>query len=158
MNGAQVYRIADEPQPSAWTRIAVHPLWPLFAFMFAGPWLSWTWFLANGVAVGSPTRVKERLLVVAGLLGCVAIIFIMGLLISSGVVPAAFKWTAPLVLTLWKLGVSYWLFELQRRSFELYRYFGGPLRSGIFIVFAGYLLRPAVRSAIGSGLATLLLL
>ena len=50
------YRIGDEPRPGALARVAVDPMWPLLAVMLGGVWLSWPWFVLNGVVVGSPTR------------------------------------------------------------------------------------------------------
>jgi hypothetical protein len=147
-----VYRIVDEPRPAGWARLAVDPVWPLFAFMFAGTWLSWLWFAVNGAAVGSPTRRREGGLVLGGIAGSVVIAFVAGSLMSAGVLGPSSWWVGQLALVLWKLGITYWLFELQRRSFELYRYFGGTLRSGIPIVVLGYLLRSSVIDLMPYGL------
>lgn len=145
------YRIVDEPQPGPLANLGVDPLWPLFAFMLAGTWLGWTWFVLNGHAVGSPTRRKELALVAGGVAGAVVLAMLFGGLIASGVLERNMTWVALLAITLWKLGVSYWLYELQRRSFELYRYFGGPSRNGFAIVALGYLLKPAVAGLVPSG-------
>ena len=145
------YRIVDEPQPGPLAKLGVDPMWPLFAFMLAGSWLGWVWFVVNGHAVGSPTRRKELVLVAGGVAGAVFLAMLFGWLIASGVLARNMTWVVFLVITLWKLGVSYWLFELQRRSFELYRYFGGPSRNGLAVVALGYLARPTVAGLLPNG-------
>ena len=61
------YRIADEPAPGSLAVVATSPLWPFIAVMLGGVWLSWTWFAVNSFAVGSPSRRREIIWIVAGL-------------------------------------------------------------------------------------------
>ena len=63
-------------------------------------------------------------------------------LLYNEIVPATAAPYLGLVLIVWKLAVSYWLFTLQSRSFGLYQYFGGPVRSGALVVIAAFFLRP----------------
>ena len=49
-----------------------------------------------------------------------------------------------LALQLGKLGVSYFLFAAQSRSFALHRYFGGAERNGLIAVAAAFFLTPKV--------------
>ena len=138
------YRIDDEPQPSALAKWVVDPLWPLFAIMFGGAVLSWAWFVWNGFAVGSPTKRRELGLAIGGLLGSALLLFgLVGLYASEALGELGFKY-ALIVLTVWKLGVSYWLYILQGRSFHLYQYFGGEVKNGFFLAFiGGFLFRRA---------------
>ncbi len=156
MMHSEGYRIIDEPQPGALANIAVSPVWPLFAYMFGGAWFAWFWFVANGFALGSPTRLREAALVAGGFIGVVVIWFITGLVFDAGILHKEQVLYALLVVTLWKLGITYWLFELQNRSFDLYQYFGGTVRSGMYVVVAGYLTRTAVLNVAGGGLLSLL--
>jgi hypothetical protein len=138
------YRIADEPAPSRLSHVAVNPIWPLFAVMFGGSWLSWPWFAVNAFAMGSPTRVKEAIGVVVGFAGNIA--FTIGLVLLLGLqwIP---QWTAPylfIAFSGWKLAVSYALFTSQARTFGLFEYYGGKAQSGAIIVFLGFMARRAM--------------
>ncbi|MES2638386.1 MAG: hypothetical protein V4850_02860 [Myxococcota bacterium] len=153
------YRLPDEPRPGALGQIVVHPMWPLLAVMFGGVWLSWPWFIVNAWALGSPTRVRETLTVVAGLVGSCALL--AGLFVFAGMTdmpPDAIDYLL-VVLVIWKLGVSYLLAELQGRSFAVYEWYGGIARNGLFVALAGGMfLRPRVAAALDSGLLQLVLL
>ena len=100
--------------------------------------------MLNAVAVGSPTRRREIALAVGGFAGSfVLIIVIFGLLAAELLTEVSVRY-ALLVLTVWKLAVSYWLFTLQSRSFHLFQYFGGQVKNGLFVVIAGYFLASRV--------------
>jgi hypothetical protein len=138
------YRILDEPAPSGLGHLIVHPMWPLLSVMFAGVWLSLPWFVLNSFALGSATRFKELAVAVSGPLGLLGLWLGLGVLhtllkLPQGAIPYLL-----LVLTLWKLAVAYWLFDLQKRGFALHEYFGGRVRNGMLVVGAGYLLRATV--------------
>lgn len=135
------YRIADEPAPSGLSHLAVNPIWPLFAIMFGGAWLSWPWFVVNAWAMGSPSRRLEAGLAVLGFVGNVLITLLVLVLIGTGTLP---EWTVPYLLILfsgWKLGISYWLFVRQGRTFGLFEYYGGKARNGLPVVAVGFLVR-----------------
>lgn len=138
------YRIADEPAPSGLAHLAVNPIWPLFAIMFGGAWLSWPWFALNGFAMGSPTRAKEAIGVAVGFAGNVGFTFALLLLLGLELLPA---WTAPYLFIAysgWKLAVSYALFTSQARTFGLFEYYGGQPKNGMIVVFAGFMVRRAI--------------
>ena len=134
------YKIPDEPAPGLYSKFAVSPIWPFISVMFAGVWLSWTWFVINGLAVGSPTQRKESIWVIAGLL--VSVLMVFAILWFSGldILPKEYIKYAALGLTVWQLGVTYVLFSLQSHTIELYEYYGGVLRNGVFVVIAAVLL------------------
>ncbi len=134
------YRIADEPRPGSLAHLAVNPVWPLFAVMFGGAGFSWTWFVVNGAALGSPTRRREIGWAIGGLIGGLAMILGIFYLFERELLGELALRYSLIGLTVWKLAVSYWLFMLQSRSFHLYEHFGGTVRNGALVVFLGYFL------------------
>jgi len=137
------YQIHDEPERSGLNHLAVRPVWPLFGVMFAGSWLAFPWFAFNGFALGCPQRIRTLVAAVIGFVGSFLITSLIFFL------AAMYDWDkymiryALSVLLLWKLGLAYYLLTLQSRTFQLYEYFDGKTRNGIFVVFlAYYLLRP----------------
>lgn len=139
------YRIADEPTPSGLARLAVNPFWPLLAVMMSGTWLAWPWFALNSFAVGSPTRRRELALVIGGFAGVFALLLVLGTLVHANWLGASGVQYAAIVVTVFKLATSYWLYTLQSRSFHLYEYFGGPVKSGLLaLVLGGFARRTVV--------------
>jgi len=132
------YHILDEPSPGALARLAVNPLWPLLAVMFGGAWISWSWFVVNAFAIGSPTRWREAALAAAGFAGTAGLILALVGLEVNGVLSGVAISYALVGLVVWKLAVSYWLYVLQGRTFSLFEYFHGATRNGLLVVFAGY--------------------
>lgn len=153
---AGAYRIADEPTPGGLSHLAVNPLWPFVSVMFGGIWLSWSWFLLNGIAVGSPTRKREWLWVGAGLAGSVLLIFGLLTLVDNKVIAKEYIKYAFLLVVVWKLGVSYVLFSLQSHSIELYEYYGGRLRNGAYVIVAAYFVSPGIMEGLPAVLRILL--
>jgi hypothetical protein len=147
------YRIPDEPTASGLSSMAVQPLWPLLAVMFGGAWLSWPWFAFNAFATGSPTRGRELALAAGGFAGSAAISLGLFALIQRGALTQSSVRYAFILLTVWKLFVSYVLYRLQSRSFHLYEHFGGTVRSGFAVaVVAAYMLRAPILKAFASDL------
>lgn len=144
---AATYQIEDEPRPRPLAHTAVRPLWPLFAVMFGGAWMAWPWFLWNGWVVGSPTWRRELAWVVGGVLGFFGLAFFYGLLTRLGVVDRSQAAYAMLAFTLWKLGVTYALFSLQARTFQIYEHYGGVVRNGVLGVLLAFLIRPRILEA-----------
>ncbi len=141
---ARTYQIMDEPSPGGLSRVAVQPFWPLLAVMFGGAWLSWPWFVVNAFAIGSPTRRREIILASCGFGGNIVLSVGMVVLFYNEIVPRAGGPYLGLVLLVWKLGVSYWLYVLQSRTFGLYEYYGGPVHNGLIVVVAGFFVDLAV--------------
>lgn len=139
---AESYRIADEPTPGALAYLAVNPLWPFMAVMFGGIWLSWGWFIINGVAVGSPTRKREWLWIAAGVVVAIGLLATIFYLSAAGVIAKTYIKYALLSVVAWKIGVTYVLYNLQSHSIELYEYYGGRLQNGIFVIAAAYMFAP----------------
>ena len=149
------YRIDDEPRPGAWARMAVSPFWPLLGLMLGGSWLGLPWFAFNSIAVGSPTRTRELLLVAAGFAGSVVLGLMLLHLVGNGYIASqASVQYALLVLLIWKLAIGYALFVQQSATIELYQYYGGVLsRYGIAVVLlATFVLRDKVLSGVSSSL------
>ncbi|MDE1165695.1 MAG: hypothetical protein PW845_09950 [Pseudomonas sp.] len=133
------YRIDDEPRPGTLARFAVSPLWPLLGLMLGGFWLGLPWFAFNAVAVGSPNRVREWLLVIGGLVGSVVLALVLMQLLSAGIIATdADVQYALLALLIFKLGIGYLLFNQQSATIEIYQYYGGVLnRFGLPVVLVG---------------------
>lgn len=136
------YHIEDEPRPGPLGHLVVDPVWPLFGVMFGGAVLAWPWFVWNGFAVGSPTRFREAAVAAAGFAGTILLLVVLGVLASNEAISGLGVRYALIGVTVWKLGVSYWLHVIQSRSFHLYEHFGGTVKSGLGIVFVGALLVP----------------
>jgi hypothetical protein len=141
---AASYDLIDEPKPGPLSHLAVKPIWPLLAVMLGGAWISWPWFVVNGFAVGSPTRWRELAWAVAGPIGCLALILLLGQLAVQGVVGGLALRYLTISIVVYKLYVTYVLFTLQTQSFSLYEYFGGQLRSGFFALVAAMIFRSRV--------------
>lgn len=138
MDNRNLYRLDDEPRPGALARLAVEPLWPLLGLMLGGAWLGLPWFVLNGVAVGSPTRVREAALAAIGLLGSLGLAFGLLYLWQGGILDKGSLQYAMLVLVVWKLAIGYALFVMQASTIELYQYYGGVLnRFGLPVVLLG---------------------
>ncbi len=142
------YRIEDEPRPGALAYLVVNPVWPLFAIMFGGSVFSWPWFVLNGLAVGSPSRVREALWAAAGFVGNVVLIVGISVVASADLLGDLGVRYAFVAVTVWKLLVSYSLFVLQGRSFHLYEHFGGRARSGFLVVFLAFFVGQRLFSAL----------
>ena len=141
---ARGYQIMDEPLPGGMAQFAVQPFWPLIAVMFGGTWLSWPWFVFNGFAIGSPTRRREAVFAACGFVGSILLILGLDTLSRREILPAESGPYLFLVILVWKLGVSYWLYALQSRTFGLYEFYGGTVRNGLIVIVAAYFVRPLV--------------
>ncbi len=148
MPAGKLYLIADEPRPGAMAHLVVMPVWPLFALMFAGPWLAWPWVIFNGLAMGSPNLRREIGWVLGGLVGASALL--LAILVIAGLTSREVVPYLLIVLAVWKLGVGYRLYVLQSQTFELYQHFGGIARNGIGLVVLGALIAPWIAEALDS--------
>jgi hypothetical protein len=135
------YRFADEPDPSALSRFAVRPFWPLLGLMLGGAWLAWPWFVLNGLALGSPTRRKELGLAIAGFATVVVCALVLVVLLGLDVIDTRVARYSVLGITVIKLGFGYWITTLQDRTYPLYEHFGGTVRNGAGVVMAAFVVR-----------------
>jgi len=85
------YSIIDEPRPSRLRRFAANPFWVILSGMVLVQLqpLSLLWFGFNGIALGSPTRRRELVWIVAGLL----VVAGFEALLSPRLAPALLSWT-----------------------------------------------------------------
>jgi hypothetical protein len=139
------YAIADEPIESSRRHLVVDPSAPLLAEMVCGSWMSLPWFAFNAVAMGSPTRRKEIALCVLTL----AVTTVLGATVlalrESGVIESRTVLRfAILGIVAWKLTMAYAIHTLQARTFHVYEYYGGPVRSASVVISTGWLLRDVV--------------
>ena len=134
------YHIEDEPRPGRLARWSVNPVWPLFAVMFGGAAWSWAWFTVNGAALGSPTRRREIVWVLAGLAGSLVLLAGISALAEAGLIEKLGTRYALAGLTVWKLAVSYRLYLLQSRTFDIFEHFGGQVKNGLPVVVVAYFL------------------
>jgi hypothetical protein len=138
------YHIVDEPAPAGLDQVIVNPMWPLFASMFAGAWLSYPWFVLNAFALGGRRRFGDLAIALGGLLGSAALVLLTSLLASRSVLDERSLAYVKLLPIGVKLTVVYVLFMRQEQTYGLYTYFGGATRNAALIVIAGAFLRSHV--------------
>jgi hypothetical protein len=138
------YHIADEPHESSLSQYVVRPDAPLLAMMMCGAWLAWPWFIFNSIALGSPTKRKEIGSCIVAVLGSAVLAAILLALWRAGVLRGVAVELALLAITAWKLGFAYYVTELQGRTFHVYEYYGGSVRSSRGVIGAGMYLRGLV--------------
>lgn len=150
----RTYIIEDEPAAGgSLQRYIVDPQWPLLAVMMAGVWLGWPWLLFNGWALGSPNWRRQAWLLGVGLAVTVGLALAIVALWDADIIRTrTHVRLALLVVTVWKLGISYKVHALQSGTFELFRYYGGQPIHGLRIVLIGAYLGRALFAAIGSAL------
>lgn len=139
------YAIADEPIETQRRHLVVDPSGPLLAEMVCGTWMSLPWFAFNAIAMGSPTRRKEIALCVLAL----AVTIVLGAAVLAlrerGVIESATVLRfAILGIVTWKLAMARAIYTLQARTFHVYEYYGGPVRSATYAVTTGWMLRDVV--------------
>ena len=139
------YNIADEPIETSRRHLVVDPSAPLLAEMVCGSWLSLPWFAFNAIAMGSPTRRREIVLCVIA----VAVTIVAGAAVLAlrehGVIESRTVLRfAILGIVTWKLAMAYAIYTLQARTFHVYEYYGGPVRSASYVLSTGWLLRDVV--------------
>lgn len=139
------YQIADEPHETSLAAYVVRPSAPLLASMVAGAWLAWPWFAFNAIAMGSPTRNKELALCAAAFVGTAVLGWSVIALFDAGLLPAGLPVRlAVLAIVTFKLSMTYYISTLQDRTFHVYQYYGGTVRSAGAVLGAGYWLRTLV--------------
>ncbi len=119
------YRISDEPTPGVAAQFAASPTFPLLAVMLGGAWLAWPWYVLNAWAMGSATRVRETVIVLATTACTAALAFIILGLEDDKVLTGVGVQLAILLLTAVKLAAAYWLHTLQSVGHQLFLYVRG---------------------------------
>ena len=138
-----MYTIPDEPRPTTLSKYAMRPSGPLLAMMTCGAWLSWPWFAFNAFALGSPTRRKEVAMCVAAALGSAALAGIFMALYNRDIIESRTAIRIGLLaISSFKLAMAYWISSVQSKTFHVYEYYGGKVRSHYSILMIGYYLRP----------------
>jgi hypothetical protein len=155
---SDTYRILDEPRPGTLGNFVVNPVFPLLAMMMAGTWLGVPWIILNGFAMGSVTRRKEAVLAVLVLPGTFLLFMLLGMLLKAGILTQASMPYALVIITVWKLGLAYVLFDLQQRSFALHEYYGGVVRNGALVLVASIFLGARILKGLTGGNTVLLVL
>jgi hypothetical protein len=155
---SDTYRILDEPRPGTLGNFVVNPVFPLLAMMMAGTWLGVPWIILNGFAMGSVTRRKETVLAVLVLPGTFLLFMLLGMLLKAGILTQASMPYALVIITVWKLGLAYVLFDLQQRSFALHEYYGGVVRNGALVLVASIFLGARILKGLTGGNTVLLVL
>jgi len=139
------YAIADEPIETSRRHLVVDPSAPLLAEMLCGSWMSLPWFAFNAIAMGSPTRRKEIALCVLTLVGTAILGVAVLALREGGVIESRTVLRfAILGIVTWKLTMASAIHALQARTFHVYEYYGGPVRSASYAISTGWLLRDVV--------------
>lgn len=149
------YIIDDEPATGGpLQKFIVDPMHPLLAVMMAGVWLGWPWMVLNGRALGSPNWKRQARLVAVGLGVTVLLALTIMFLWEEEIIRTRTHiQVALLVVTVWKLGISYKVHAMQAETFELHRYYGGNVVDGWRIVLLGaYLGRALVLGLFESAL------
>ena len=143
------YRIPDEPRPTGLVRYAVDPLWPLLAVMLAGNGAGLAWFALNSHALGSPTRVREWVCILASPILTVAALFAVAFAAEHDLLTGTAPKYALLVLPAIKLVFAYVLYMLQAPSAELLTHYGMPTKNGfpglILCVLFGQMILPSLQ-------------
>lgn len=127
------YHIIDEPKRGALANLVVDPFWPLLATMLVGGGFGLAWLAFNAWAVGSPTRVRESVLCVAGFVAAIAgLVAVAALELPEG--PARYAGVGIIVL---KLAAAYWVTFLQQPAVEIHAYYGGRKQNGLIVLLVG---------------------
>jgi hypothetical protein len=124
------YALPDDPRPGR-TLPVVHPMFPLLAMMLGGAGVAWVWFAFNAFAMGSPKRKRDLAAVIGAFVG--TLVALVGVIVVADALalPDGSLPYLVLVVTVWKLGVSYALFNAQAAPFALYQWYGGQVRNGV---------------------------
>lgn len=138
------YKIPDEPEPNALTRLTSDPDVIVTAGMMGGNWLAAPWFAFNAYAVGSATRRREyacaALLPVVTIAGGMLLLFVIE---RFGLPARVLNYGALAVFAL-KFALLYELQRMQSVSVGIHRYLGRSVLTGWPLVVVGYLARGAV--------------
>ena len=145
-----LYHIADEPTPGALSRFVVDPFWPVMACMMVGGIPGLAWLIFNGVALGSPTRGREALICVAGMVGALLVLGLVMLGQDAGLISERAARYIALLAIFCKLGAGCMAAFFQQSALELHEYFGGQKANGwVVLLVAAVVLRPVMQKGVG---------
>lgn len=125
------YRLPDEPVPSDLSRYAVDPMWPLLAVMLGGNGFGLAWFVFNGLALGSPNRVREWVYVAISLVGSGLLLVLLALAQGNDWLQGPELRYAGLSLVVLKLSIAYALYMAQQACFDIWEHYGDTARNGL---------------------------
>ncbi|XOV77530.1 MAG: hypothetical protein ACFHVJ_11265 [Aestuariibacter sp.] len=148
------YQIIDEPQGSRLSKATVDPMWPLFGFMLGGALFSWLWSVINSVALNSPCRNRELVVVSMAFSVFIAMYMSLGLLIANGSLEGINIQYIKMAIVSIELIFCYKLFLMQRNSFDVYEYFNREAASPVIGLLVAFMVGRKVEAfAIGTLLA-----
>jgi hypothetical protein len=124
--------------------MVVNPFWPLLGTMLGGVWLGWPWFLFNARALRTEQWGNQVRTVIVGLLVSVLFAWVILLLVGYQILEPRIARYVVILLTGWKLAVSYRLQMQQQREFQVFQYYGGVAREGHKLAIVSVFLRPVV--------------
>ncbi|MGE0868320.1 MAG: hypothetical protein AB7P03_07155 [Kofleriaceae bacterium] len=134
------YAIADEPSETGLRHWVVDPSGPLLASMMCGAWLAVPWFAVNAIAMGSPTRRKEIALCVLTVVATALLGWAVLAMRDAGLIRTITELRfALLAVVTCKLGMLYAIHTLQMRTFHVYEYYDGPVRSASAAISFGWM-------------------
>lgn len=125
------YQIIDEPRGSRLSNATVNPIWPFLALIVGGALSSWLWFVINSIALNSPSRNKE--LLVVSIAFCVFIAMYLGLGLGkvNGLYEGLTKQYIDTAIYSIEIIFCFTLFLMQQGSFHVYEYFNGKVASPV---------------------------
>lgn len=134
------YKIMDEPAPGGLARLIVDPFWPLLACMMVGTLPGLAWLAFNGFALGSPTRARELMYCIAGVVGALLVFGFGGYAVAGHLLSTAQARYVLLLAIVIKLGFGYLACFMQQRAMELHEYYGGGKANGLVILIGAMFL------------------
>lgn len=148
------YQIIDEPQASKLTKAIVDPMWPLLAFMLGGALFSWLWSAINSLALNSPNRKNELLIISMAVSAFIALYLSLNKLLVNGYLEGINIQYIKMAIVSIELIFCYKIFLMQRSSFDIYEYFNGEVASPMIgLLLALFVGRKIEAFAIGTLLA-----
>jgi hypothetical protein len=150
------YQLIDEPRSSSLAHLTTNPMWPLLGYMLGSAFFSWIWYGLNSHAMGSPTKKKEFGLILFGAIGYFVWFMVVNGLKQDGVIDERWLPFLRLGLTLFALTVTYILFVMQRRPFEIHEHYAGKVMNGMPGLFLAIFLGNKLQQMIITSVITVL--
>lgn len=132
-------------------RLVFDPKSLMLATMFVSTWFGWTWAVYDAWALRSDKRHELAQLVAIGLLGSAAFACLVLLMLSLQVMGLTEARYALILLSAWKLAISYKLSTALQPDFEVFAYFGGEPSDAWRVFVGGSLLNGLIMSQLPFG-------